>query len=66
MATQISSAESCARCGLKRATSALEEKGIFVRLCDDCYWGKDSQRRKTTLSNAPDSRRKCDVRPIGG
>lgn len=42
MATEIGSAESCARCGLKRATRALEEKGIFVRLCDDCYWGKES------------------------
>jgi hypothetical protein len=42
MAAQINSAESCVRCGLKRATSALEEKGIFIRLCDDCYWGKES------------------------
>ncbi len=24
-----------------RATSALEEKGLFVRLCDDCYRGKE-------------------------
>ncbi len=42
MATEISSVESCARCGLRRTTRALEEKGIFVRLCDDCYWGKES------------------------
>ncbi len=24
-----------------RATSALEGKGLFVRLCDDCYRGKE-------------------------
>ncbi len=31
----------CARCGLRRATRALEEKGIALRLCDDCYWGRE-------------------------
>lgn len=42
MATEIYSADTCARCNLKRATRGLEEKGISVRLCDDCYWGKES------------------------
>ena len=42
MGTETCSADTCARCGLKRVTSALEEKGLFVRLCDDCYWGKES------------------------
>ncbi len=41
MATETHSADTCARCRLKRATSALEEKGLFVRLCDDCYRGKE-------------------------
>jgi hypothetical protein len=36
--------DTCARCGLQRATHALEEQRINVtlRLCDDCYWGKES------------------------
>lgn len=41
MAREIHRADTCARCGLRRATRALEEKGIAVRLCDDCYWGKE-------------------------
>lgn len=34
--------DTCARCGLRRVTRALEEQGNSVRLCDDCYWGKES------------------------
>lgn len=41
MATEIYSADTCTRCGLQRTTRVLEEKGIVVRLCDDCYWGKE-------------------------
>lgn len=33
--------DTCTRCGLKRATQALEEQGITIRLCDDCYWGQE-------------------------
>ncbi len=33
--------DSCARCGLRQATRALEEKGITLRLCDSCYWGRE-------------------------
>jgi len=35
--------DTCNRCGLRRATQALEEQGTTIRLCDDCYWGKDAQ-----------------------
>lgn len=35
--------DTCARCGLRRATRALEERGIQIRLCDDCYWGGEPQ-----------------------
>lgn len=38
---EIRPTDTCARCGLKQATRALEEKGIYTRLCDDCYWGKE-------------------------
>jgi hypothetical protein len=36
--------DTCARCGLRRATHALEQQGITVTLllCDDCYWGNGS------------------------
>jgi hypothetical protein len=33
--------DSCNRCGLRRRTRELEREGIVVRLCDDCYWGKE-------------------------
>jgi hypothetical protein len=42
----IEPSDTCARCGLQRATHALEEQGITVtlRLCDDCYWGSGDLR----------------------
>jgi hypothetical protein len=33
--------DTCARCGLQRRTRELEEQGITLRLCDDCYWGRE-------------------------
>lgn len=33
--------DTCARCNLRRATRELEAKGVFIRLCDDCYWGRE-------------------------
>jgi len=37
----IEPTDTCARCGLRRATRELEAKGVLIRLCDDCYWGKE-------------------------
>jgi hypothetical protein len=39
---KIEAPDTCARCGLQRATRALEARGITVRLCDDCYWGNEN------------------------
>lgn len=39
----IKPTDTCHRCGLRRATRELEERGIRLRLCDDCYWGRESQ-----------------------
>jgi len=33
--------DTCHRCGLRRATRELEQRGIRIRLCDDCYWGSE-------------------------
>jgi hypothetical protein len=33
--------DSCHRCGLRRRTRELEAQGIVIRLCDDCYWGRE-------------------------
>jgi hypothetical protein len=35
--------DTCNRCGLRRATQALEDRGIQIRLCDYCYWGQETQ-----------------------
>lgn len=37
----VAATDTCERCGLRRLTRALEERGIQIRLCDDCYWGKE-------------------------
>jgi hypothetical protein len=33
--------DSCHRCGLRKRTRELAEQGVLMRLCDDCYWGKE-------------------------
>ncbi len=33
--------DTCARCGLRRATREWEARGVRIRLCDDCYWGRE-------------------------
>lgn len=38
---EFTATDTCARCGLRRLTQTLEEKGIMIRLCDDCYWGRE-------------------------
>jgi len=40
----IRPSDTCHRCGLRRATRELEERGIQIRLCDDCYWGTEQPR----------------------
>lgn len=35
--------DTCNRCGLRRRTRELEEQGIVIRLCDDCYWGSEPE-----------------------
>lgn len=32
--------DSCSRCGLRRYTRELEQHGVIIRLCDECYWGQ--------------------------
>ena len=39
---EIRPSDTCSRCGLRKATQELEQRGIVMRLCDDCYWGKES------------------------
>lgn len=38
---EIGPTDSCGRCGLRRATRELEQKGVYVQLCDDCFWGSE-------------------------
>lgn len=37
--------DTCTRCGLRKVTAELQERGVILRLCDDCYWGKDAGQR---------------------
>jgi hypothetical protein len=38
---EVKASDTCGRCGLRRATRELEEQGVQIRLCDDCYWGQE-------------------------
>ena len=38
---EVKDADSCHRCGLRQRTRELEQQGIVIRLCDDCYWGRE-------------------------
>jgi len=38
---EIRPTDTCTRCGLRRATRVLEERGVQIHLCDDCYWGTE-------------------------
>jgi len=33
--------EVCARCGLRRWTRELEQRGTIIRFCAECYWGAE-------------------------
>jgi hypothetical protein len=33
----------CDRCGLREVRHQLEQRGIVVNFCDDCYWGDVQQ-----------------------
>jgi len=37
----VTPTDTCVRCGLRRRTRELEEQGVTIRLCDDCYWGRE-------------------------
>ena len=30
----------CDRCGLQAVRHELEQRGIMMRFCDECYWGE--------------------------
>jgi hypothetical protein len=46
--------DTCARCGLRRVTRVLEERGITIRLCEDCYWGREDLRPAPEKPARPD------------
>lgn len=50
----IEPTDTCARCGLRRVTRALEEQGTTVRVCDDCYWGTEDPRPAPEKPAKPD------------
>lgn len=41
---EFAKADTCSRCGLRRLTLMLEQQGIVIRLCDECFWGQDPQK----------------------
>jgi hypothetical protein len=47
---EVRASDSCHRCGLRRRTRELELEGIAIRLCDDCYWGREPTPNKDRAS----------------
>ncbi|HEU5171651.1 MAG TPA: hypothetical protein VFU46_13975 [Gemmatimonadales bacterium] len=43
--------DTCTRCGLRKVTLELQERGVILRLCDDCYWGKGTEPQNGGLDN---------------
>lgn len=52
----------CERCGLREVRHELEQKGVIIRFCDECYWGEISDAgsakpaRKRIAAPAPSGR----------
>jgi hypothetical protein len=49
---EFTTSDTCARCGLRRLTLALEQRGIIIRLCDDCFWGNQPAKPAEKLPAA--------------
>lgn len=32
--------QTCPRCGLRTVEHELEQHGVVMRFCDECYWGQ--------------------------
>jgi len=30
----------CERCGLREVRHELEQRGVIIRFCEECYWGE--------------------------
>lgn len=52
----------CKRCGLKAVRHDLEQQGIVMHFCDDCYWGvpeeEASSGQQEVAGEAPMTKRK--------
>lgn len=52
----------CERCGLREVRHELEQKGVIIRFCDECYWGEISEPDPT----APPQTQAAKPAPTGG
>lgn len=43
----------CDRCGLRTVSRELEQRGVILRFCDECYWG---EVQETGRAEAPGTR----------
>ena len=60
----VTPTDTCVRCGLRRRTRELEEQGVTIRLCDDCYWGREPTIGEPAVpAGAPENNAK--TRPAG-
>lgn len=63
-APDVKPTDTCVRCGLRRRTRELEEQGVTIRLCDDCYWGREPTIGEPAApAGAPENNAK--TRPAG-
>ena len=43
----------CERCGLREVRHELEQKGVIIRFCDECYWGEISDPNVDAATETP-------------
>ena len=43
----------CERCGLREVRHELEQKGVIIRFCDECYWGDISDLNADATAETP-------------
>jgi hypothetical protein len=51
----------CERCGLREVRHELEQKGVIIRFCDECYWDEISEPDLT----APPQTKAAEPAPTG-
>lgn len=54
----------CDRCGLRAVHGELEERGIVINFCDECYWGEPPALSATRRDRLDTGRAPSDLSQV--